>query len=109
MSKNNYYFKNKNQANQDKVYDSGINEITNDNVASLKDSLIRALSKLEIDVLSLNKTDLSMVMRTYDNLNKLKGELNYIKKFVPLNDFIITHIEMHIKKYEYYLKQKAKI
>ncbi|WP_294463840.1 hypothetical protein [uncultured Anaerofustis sp.] len=109
MSKNNYYFKNKKQVKQDNLYDSSINEITNENIASLKDSLIRTLSKLEMDVLSLNKTDLNMVMRTYDNLNKLKGELNYVKKFVPLNDFIINHIEMHITKYEYYLKQRAKI
>jgi len=108
MSKNNYEFK-KNVGNLNSLYESENNEVNNEYIVFMKDTLIRSLSKLEMDVLSLDNRDLNKVMETYSNLNELKSSFDYIKKFIPINDFILSHIEKHIDKYEYYLNNRGKI
>ena len=76
---------------------------------SMKDSLIKSLSKLEMSVLTLNRKDINSIIKTYEDLNELKKLMKYVRKYVPINNFILNHIQGHIDKYEFYLRNKFQI
>ncbi len=74
-----------------------------------KDKIIKQLSKIEMDIITLDKTDFNSVLNIYKRIKNLKEAVNHIKLFSKKDDFILPHIEAHIEKYEYYLKNQYKI
>lgn len=74
-----------------------------------KDKIIKQLSKIEMDIITLDKTDFNSILNIYKRIKNLKEAVNHIKLFSKKDDFILHHIEAHIEKYEYYLKNQYKI
>lgn len=74
-----------------------------------KDNIIKQLSKIEMDIIALDKTDFNAVLNIYKRIKNLKESVNHIKLFSEKDNFILTHIKAHIEKYEYYLKNKYRI
>lgn len=93
---------------EDESYTTEI-KISGSTANSMKDSLIKSLSKLEMSVLTLNRKDINSIIKTYEDLNELKKLMKYVRKYVSINSFILNHIQGHIDKYEFYLRNKFQI
>ncbi|WP_329384358.1 hypothetical protein [Anaerofustis butyriciformans] len=79
------------------------------NLQSSKNDIISKMSKIEMDIISLDKKDFNAVLNIYKRINYLKESVRHLKFFSKENDFILLHIEAHIEKYEYYLRNKYRI
>ena len=82
------------------------NHIYKVDLQSSKNDIIRKMSKVEMDIISLDKKDFNSVLKIYKKINNLKESVNHLKLFSKENDFILSHIEAHIEKYEYYLRNQ---
>lgn len=77
--------------------------------SKIKDDMIYKLSKLEMNILNLDKYNIKNKAEEIKNtLEEIKTYYESFKDYINIAGYESTFIKMHIEKYELYFKEKLK-